>query len=936
MDLLLRFAPQLLMASLAVQTGAGAPVHAADEAVAHRNVLALASYDVLSPNTAEALDGLRADLRDVPGAVTVQTRFLDLARRADDTYFELADWVASWAGAAAPDLIVAMGQPAATFTARYANRIRPAAAVVFVGVDDQWVASVPRPARSAIVQYRPDYAGTVAAALDLMPDTQEVALVAGATAGDRRFLEIAQADLAPLAGRVRIRDIAGLPFDGVVSAIRALPDTSVILPVTFFADADGRAFDSREAFAEMAQETRRPMLASSRSQVGVPGFIGGHVLTYQSIGRAIGQVARRLLRDDQPAPARVSVNEYTWIFDEQQLARWQLSIGRLPAGALVVNRTVPFWRRYRLPLLFVTAALLVQAAFIGVLLHERRARRRAQEAVHDQLAFESMHAAVSRSLTSDETSDAHMSRKLEYVASFFCAQSIELRELAPDGARTHLLHCWRKGTDPEHFPTLLAGLPASLKLLREGDVLSVGGDSRTPPAVLAEWEPLRTAGLPSMLAAPLRGVGVTFGTLSLAADSPRTWSDVDARRLKALAETFGTAVLRRRDHAILEASEALNRAVLASLASEVAVVDLAGVVLSVNGAWRRAAGNPNPGAGSAPGESLLAADRLNPPDSASAKVAATVESVLAGNQDEATLEYSWSDSAGPHWSELRVRRLERDAGGAVVSHIDVTTRKRAEADVQRHLHELAHLGLVSGMGELVALVAHEVNQPLAAVLANAQSARRLMVTGQATPALLGEILDDIVRENRRASDAVHGIRRLLRKETSDWHTIDLNAVVGEVARILAGQASIAGVRIGTTLGADVPSVQGDRVQLQQVVLNLILNAVQSAAAGPSTQGAVTIRTSLEEDAIRLTVVDNGPGIPEGAVARLFEPFFSTKPGGLGIGLSISRTIVELHGGQLSGRNLPVRGAEFFFTLPVAPEPSSQGQELPDRAVNSAR
>lgn len=240
-----------------------------------------------------------------------------------------------------------------------------------------------------------------------------------------------------------------------------------------------------------------------------------------------------------------------------------------------------------------------------------------------------------------------------------------------------------------------------------------------------------------------------------------------------------------------------------------------------------------------------------------------------------------------------------------------------EFDQQRNLHDLAHMNMISAMGEVAASVAHELNQPLTAVLSNAQAARRLLTGNSVGAAELREILDDIIEQDKRAGDVIQGMRRIMKKDQFEWVALDMRALVTDVVHLLAHQAAWHGVLLLTEFGSGQPKVRGDRVQLQQVILNLVLNGIEaSRVEGGARRRCVSIVTRLEGKSLRLSVRDSGNGIPADADERLFEPFFTTKRNGLGMGLSISRSIVELHRGEIRARNVPGGGAEFSVVLPL--------------------
>ena len=255
-------------------------------------------------------------------------------------------------------------------------------------------------------------------------------------------------------------------------------------------------------------------------------------------------------------------------------------------------------------------------------------------------------------------------------------------------------------------------------------------------------------------------------------------------------------------------------------------------------------------------------------------------------------------------------------GGAVVSHTDVTERRMAEMMAQESRDELAHYLRVSTIGELTNSLAHELNQPLAAILANAQAARRLL----ADPAADGrrevdEILAEIVSEDRRAGDVIRGLRLLLRKGEPERVELDVNALAVDVARLLANDMMIHGVTVRWDLARDPLRTRGDVVQLQQVLLNLLINAIE-AMTEAGGERAITVTTEERPAGmVRVSVADTGAGLP-GTEAEVFKPFYSTKTKGMGMGLSIARSILEAHGGAISAERNAGRGATFTFTLPL--------------------
>ncbi|HMH50023.1 MAG TPA: ATP-binding protein, partial [Candidatus Acidoferrum sp.] len=243
-----------------------------------------------------------------------------------------------------------------------------------------------------------------------------------------------------------------------------------------------------------------------------------------------------------------------------------------------------------------------------------------------------------------------------------------------------------------------------------------------------------------------------------------------------------------------------------------------------------------------------------------------------------------------------------------------------ELEAQRLRQDLTHIGRVSALGELTASLAHELSQPLTAILYNAQTAERLLTADAVNLDKLREIVTDIIADDKRASDVISRLRTLLKKGDPEFVSLDLNEVVGEVAWLMRSDAMARNLPLSLDLAADLPRVRGDRVQLQQVVLNLVLNGLEAMREPHAGPRSLIVRTTRDgAAAVRVDVQDAGPGIDEKNLDRMFEPLYTTKADGLGMGLAIVRTIVDAHDGGLGAVNNPEGGATVHFTLPVGRE-----------------
>ena len=245
-------------------------------------------------------------------------------------------------------------------------------------------------------------------------------------------------------------------------------------------------------------------------------------------------------------------------------------------------------------------------------------------------------------------------------------------------------------------------------------------------------------------------------------------------------------------------------------------------------------------------------------------------------------------------------------------------RKQADAQASRLHQQLTHMSRVSTVGQLGQSLAHEINQPLAAIRVNAEVAQTLLAETHPDLTEVRAALGDIVADNKRAQEVIVGVRNLVKNTPPTPTRIGLNQVATDAVQVMQADAASKGVAVQLRLQADLPAVDGDSVQMQQVVLNLLLNAVEAVSQNLSPPRLVTVRTAAEAEGrtVSLSVADNGPGIEPETAERLFEAFFTTKPQGLGLGLSICRSIAEAHGGALSYASTPGKGAEFRLRLPA--------------------
>ena len=282
------------------------------------------------------------------------------------------------------------------------------------------------------------------------------------------------------------------------------------------------------------------------------------------------------------------------------------------------------------------------------------------------------------------------------------------------------------------------------------------------------------------------------------------------------------------------------------------------------------------------------------------------------------------------WCRASVSTFDHPQFGPVwVSvHRDVSDRKRAQEQARAHQAELAHVLRVHTMGEMATELAHEINQPLSSIANYAQGCRVLISSGTVPPSELLRPIEEIIAQTLRAGAIIRRLRTLVRRGTTIHEPVNFNDLVIDAVNAIAHKASQSSIPVNLELAPRFPRIEVDRIQIEQVILNLLLNGIEAMSASNSAQPELRVRTSLTaEGTIELTVSDRGGGVPAAAADEIFEPFVTNKPGGLGMGLPISRSIVERHGGKLWVTDNPSGGAIFHMALPLRqtekrePEPS---------------
>ena len=402
-----------------------------------------------------------------------------------------------------------------------------------------------------------------------------------------------------------------------------------------------------------------------------------------------------------------------------------------------------------------------------------------------------------------------------------------------------------------------------------------------------------------------------LGAFAIYYAEPRVPEDADLRLIDTAADFARIAIDQQRAHQALRDSEARNTAILRAIPDWMFLTTVDGVFLDFHARDASKLHVPPAQFLGRPVTSVL------PPRIAAALTRA-FHRVQASDVME-KVEYALGDAGEERFYEACIVRCNGDQILSIVR--DITEQRQSEFQADVHRRELAHLNRVATLGELAGTLTHELSQPLAAVLTNAQVTRRLLDRSPLDLDELRSALDDIIRDNRRAGSVIDRLRALLRNGEPTQQPVDLSEVAREVLDLTSGELMARRIRAVTDLPSSLATTRGDRVQLQQVLLNLVLNACEAMTATPVPDRELTIRTGAEGDDVWISVSDSGSGIPEGQLERIFEPFVTFRPQGLGLGLAISRSIVTAHGGSILAEN-HAGGATFHCVLPIGDQTSA--------------
>ncbi|HTX55261.1 MAG TPA: ATP-binding protein [Candidatus Baltobacteraceae bacterium] len=776
---------------------------------------------------------------------------------------------------------------------------------------------------------RLDIRGTLEIALKLVPTAKRVFVVSGAHMIDRLQEERARVELKPWENRLEFRYLSGLPMEATLNSLAEAPPDSLVLLLPVSADGAGKIYFSPDVAQQVSQASKAPVFGVLESSLG-RGIVGGALYSFERTGTYAARLALEILRGGPPSGNVSSAFEVPAVpmFDGRELNRWNLSATAVPPGSIIINQEFTLWERYRLWIIAASFIVVVQALLIVGFMLSQTQRNRAERQLAERLRFETLLAELSARFVHLPAKD--IETEIQDVQRRICEgldldRSTLLQVPADEPGTMRLTHIHNRSETP---PTpdrmdMRDFFPWALQKVLHGETVTISTLATLPPEAARDRESLQTFGTKSFVAMPLESEGTVLGALSFAATrAERDWPEDVVNRFDMVAHVIATAVSRSRaDQALRESEERL------SLAADSAGVGLWILETGSGRFWVTPKTRELFGYAS---EDPITLERfLQSVHGDDREHVRQVVRRVVEEKGELHIEYRTVRSDGAiRWIVSRGRwRPSSSSTGAdrlMGVSLDITERRDAELELGRLRRDLTHMGRTALLGELTASLAHELNQPLTAIAANADVGRQLLQAPAPPLADVIEILTDVQADAERAGEVIQRLRSLLKKDRGRFAPLDLNTIIQEVVALTRNDALIRHQPIQLALAPALPPVPGDRIQLQQVLLNLVMNGMEAMERQPAATRRLVLHTRAEDGAVRVGVRDHGPGIPPDQFASIFDSFFTTKATGMGMGLAISRSIVEAHGGKLWAENNPEGGATFWFALPAG----DAGRPLP--------
>jgi PAS domain S-box-containing protein len=840
-----------------------------------KRVLIVHSFGTVAPPFTTGSTAFQAELvRQMGNRVDLDEVSLDMARYAEPEMQQaVVDYLEKRGAKWKPDLVVPIGGPAGKFVAKFRHRLFANIPILYDGLDRRLLGPADFDENTAFIGANYEVRRFAKDILQIAPDTKNIAVVIGATPLEQYWTEEFRKGFEPFTNRVNFIWLNDLSFDQMLERVRNLSPHSFIFLILFLRDAAGVTQNADEALQRLHAVANAPINSIFTSQMGL-GIVGGHLYPATEDGIAAAKMAVQILDGAPPSslPQKIlppTGPQYDW----RELRRWKIDKKNLPSGSKILFRRPTVWEQYRTWIisgitLFVVETLLI-AAFLANLVRRRRAERSLTES---ETRFR---------VAADAAPVMMWMSGPDKLCTFFNKAWVEFtgRKLEQE-----LGNGWAESVHPNDFDECLntyvkafdarTSFTMNYRLKRRDGEYRFVSDSGVPrygpreefigyiggcvdvSDLLEKERELSESEERIALAAEAAHLGVWEWDIS----TNKIWLSDQARKLFQFKPETEIAYSTLSDQIHLEdramREEAIRRAIDTQSGYEIEY-------------------------------------RILRPDQ-------TVR---------------WIAGRGRYLSNPGTKR-----GRLLVVSVDVTERKLAEEQAQHHREEINRLGRIALLGEMTASIAHELNQPLTAIINNASAGQCFIDQGDINLGTLHDILVDIAADGHRAHDVISNVRNTIKKGAVLREPVDLNFIVTKVAHMFQPDMAAHSCELETSLAKDLPTIEANPVQIHQVLINLVSNALDAMRDTPPARRKVQVATKRNGNGtIEVAVRDCGAGISDEVRGRLFDEFFTTKEKGLGMGLAIVRSIIEAHSGTIEVENLNGGGARFYFILPISQE-----------------
>ena len=875
--------------------------------------------------------GIRTVLEASNNPPTVlNIEFMDLTHFNDEAHYRMLREVYRLKYAdPQPDLIIAVVETAVDFVLKYREELFPGVPIVFGGIEGAFVENRSLGSNITGLLTGISFQATLDLALDLHPDTRTVVVYAGTSPIAQSIGQSCREAYAPYGNRVQFTYLFGLKMETLLEKMAALPDHTVAIHLPFWRDGAGKEFVGNQALSRVARTANAPVYTFWKAAMGT-GTIGGHMNSLEREAEAVARLGLRVLNGEKPdnIPVRPAPS-FRYMFDGRQLKRWSISEKQLPPDSIVMFKDITIWGQYKLRIIGIMALIGAQAMVIVLLLKHRRRNRRTEFELKKRLQFENKLSEMSSEFINLSPSDfnATVNRALAWVGPFMHADRSHMFQFNWNRTEFRISHLWQADGIPND-EVVLPGLmvkdtfPWLFENLTEGTEVLVPDVELLPAlAAASEYRYCRQMGIQSFIIlpiqienAPLCAIGLDFIRVK------RNWPRILQDRLKIMGEIIANAIVRRHAEEI-SAQAALRYRTVADFTYDWEYWQRPdGTMAYISPSCERICGYRAQDLMANPAlleEMIIPEDRTAwQAHRSSAKEALATDASAAMD-----IQFRIQRADGEiRWIEHVCQPVFDTNGinqGVRASNRDITKRKQYKSETRELQSELAHMDRVVTINVLTSALAHEINQPLAAMRSYAQAALRFMDRDRPDNANIEKALKGIVADNKRAAEVVNRLRDLVKKKTPHRKIIEIHRLINEVLRLINSEIVIKNTRVTTRLHPAPLEFYGDPVQIQQVLINILANALDAMADIPMDKRMLTIATKSQDDGhLRVSIADTGEGIPPANIKAIFAPFHTTKPKGMGLGLGICKTIVESHGGSMWAENNTDGGATFVIILPA--------------------